>query len=139
MKSSVIFLAGVFVNLSVAQDLCEQYSYLANEGYEFNNNRWGQDLGSGDQCTHVDWTNSEGAGWHVDWSWSGGKDNVKTFPNSALQMKEKRLMSQISTMQSAAAWSYEGTDIRADVAYDLFTAADPSHDPSSGEYELMIW
>ncbi|SPJ71753.1 probable endoglucanase I precursor [Fusarium torulosum] len=139
MKSPVIFLAGVFINLTLAQDLCDQYSYYVNGGYEFNNNRWGQDLGSGNQCTYIDWTNREGAGWHVDWSWSGGQDNVKTFPNSALQMDKKRLMSSISTMQSAAEWSYKGTDIRADVAYDLFTAADPNHATHSGEYELMIW
>jgi xyloglucan-specific endo-beta-1,4-glucanase len=42
-------------------------------------------------------------------------------------------------MQSAAAWSYSGTNVRANVAYDLFTAADPNHATHSGDYELMIW
>ncbi|KAI1049656.1 hypothetical protein LB505_011698 [Fusarium chuoi] len=41
-------------------------------------------------------------------------------------------------MQSAAAWSYSGTNVRANVAYDLFTAADPNHVTYSGDYELMI-
>ncbi|KAG5659487.1 hypothetical protein KAF25_002046 [Fusarium avenaceum] len=139
MKSSLVFLAGLFAPFALAQSLCDRYSYYSNAGYEFNNNRWGQDSGSGSQCTYIDWSNSNGAGWHVDWNWSGGQDNVKAYPNSALQLNTKRLLSSISNMQSAAAWSYSGTNIRANVAYDLFTAADPKHSTSSGDYELMIW
>ncbi|KAF5589964.1 murein transglycosylase [Fusarium pseudocircinatum] len=139
MKGSLVFLAGLFAPLALAQSLCDQYSYYANGGYEFNNNRWGQGSGSGSQCTYIDWSNSNGAGWHVDWTWSGGQDNVKAYPNSALQINNKRIVSSISNMQSAAAWSYSGTNVRANVAYDLFTASDPNHSTSSGDYELMIW
>ncbi|KAF5965823.1 murein transglycosylase [Fusarium bulbicola] len=139
MKGSLVFLAGLFAPFALAQSLCDQYSYYANGGYEFNNNRWGQSSGSGSQCTYIDWSNSNGAGWHVDWTWSGGQNDVKSYPNSALQVGTKRIVSSISNMQSAAAWSYSGTNVRADVAYDLFTAADPNHSTSSGDYELMIW
>ncbi|KAM0300783.1 hypothetical protein HYE67_004932 [Fusarium culmorum] len=139
MKASFGFLAAFLAPVTLAQSLCDQYSYYANGGYEFNNNRWGQGSGSGSQCTYLDWTNSNGAGWHTDWTWSGGQDNVKAYPNSGLQISNKRLLSSISNMQSAAAWSYSGTNVRANVAYDLFTASDPNHVTYSGDYELMIW
>ncbi|KAF4333493.1 murein transglycosylase [Fusarium beomiforme] len=139
MKSSLVFLAGLFAPLTLAQSLCDQYSYYANGGYEFNNNRWGQNSGSGSQCTYIDWSNSNGAGYHVNWDWSGGQNDVKSYPNSALQISNKRIVSSISNMQSAAAWSYSGTNVRADVAYDLFTSSNPNHSTSSGDYELMIW
>ncbi|KAI1069078.1 hypothetical protein NW752_011553 [Fusarium irregulare] len=137
MKFSL--LAGLFAPLAMAQSLCDQYSYYANGGYEFNNNRWGQSSGSGTGCTYIDWSNSNGAGFHVDWNWSGGQDNVKAYPNAGLQISNKPLVSQVSNMQSAAAWSYKGNNVRANVAYDLFTASNPNHSTSSGDYELMIW
>lgn len=42
-------------------------------------------------------------------------------------------------MQTSVSWSYSTQDLRANVAYDIFTAADPDHANSGGDYELMIW
>ncbi|KAG4273200.1 murein transglycosylase [Fusarium proliferatum] len=139
MKTSFAFLAGLFAPFALAQSLCDQYFYYANASYEFNNNRWGQSTGSGTKCTYIDWSNSDGAGWHVDWTWSGGQDNVKAYPYSGRQLGTTRLLSSINNLPSATAWSPSGTNVRANVAYDLFTAADPNHVNSSGDYELMIW
>lgn len=36
-------------------------------------------------------------------------------------------------------WVYDTNNIRCNVAYDLFTAANINHDTSSGDYELMVW
>lgn len=33
-------------------------------------------------------------------------------------------------------WTYDGSDLRADVAYDLFTSSSADGDK---EYEIMIW
>ncbi|KAJ4007764.1 hypothetical protein NW766_009567 [Fusarium irregulare] len=139
MKSTLL-LAGALAPLALAKDLCEQYGYLSSDGYALNNNVWGKDSGTGDQCTHVNWNNANGAGWDVEWNWSGGKDNVKSYPNSALLIgDDKKTVSSITNMQSTAEWKYSGDNLRADVAYDLFTASDPNHETSSGEYELMVW
>jgi xyloglucan-specific endo-beta-1,4-glucanase len=46
---------------------------------------------------------------------------------------------QISSIGSAPttwSWTYDGSSIVADVAYDLFTSSSPS---GSEEYEVMIW
>jgi xyloglucan-specific endo-beta-1,4-glucanase len=50
-----------------------------------------------------------------------------------------RKITSIGSMQTSVSWSYSTTNIRANVAYDIFTAADPNHSNSSGDYELMIW
>ena len=124
-----------------AQQLCDQFGYVAKDGWAFNNNAWGSASGQGSQCTTVDSSDpSSGRSWHADWTWSGGDNNVKSYPYSGRVLDQKPLMSSISSIPSHADWTYSGDpNIRADVAYDLFTAADPNHDPSSGDYELMIW
>ncbi|KAL2148597.1 hypothetical protein VTH82DRAFT_2151 [Thermothelomyces myriococcoides] len=72
-------------------------------------------------------------------TWQGGENNVKSFANCGLQVPQGRTISSINNLQTSISWSYSNTNIRANVAYDLFTAADPNHDHSSGDYELMIW
>jgi xyloglucan-specific endo-beta-1,4-glucanase len=45
-------------------------------------------------------------------------------------------ISAISSMPTVWSYTYEGTDLVADVAYDLFTS---STQGGSNEYEVMIW
>jgi xyloglucan-specific endo-beta-1,4-glucanase len=43
-------------------------------------------------------------------------------------------------MPTEMTWTYNQTsNVRANVAYDVFTATDPNHVNSSGDYELMVW
>lgn len=120
--------------------LCEQYGYWSGNGYEVNNNNWGKDAAtSGQQCTYVDSSSDSGVAWHTTWQWEGGQDNVKSYANCNRQVPKGRTIASISSLQTSISWSYSNTNIRANVAYDLFTAADPNHATSSGDYELMIW
>jgi xyloglucan-specific endo-beta-1,4-glucanase len=121
------------------QTLCQQIGYYASNGYEINNNLWGQGSGSGSQCTYVNSVSGSGIGWKTTWTWSGGQNDVKSFANAGLQISNGKLVSQINNIQTSASWSYSNTNIRADVAYDLFTASDPNHSKSSGDYEVMIY
>ncbi|KAI1823324.1 endoglucanase [Xylaria intraflava] len=123
-----------------AQELCPQFAgYTASNGYYFNNNAWGSSAGSGSQCLNVGMLLNPGVQWSSEWSWSGGDNNVKGYPYSGRTLGTKQLITDIASMPTKAQWQYGGSNIRADVAYDLFTAADPNHDTSSGDYELMIW
>lgn len=124
---------------AVAQELCEQYGTHVSSPYSVNNNLWGMDTGSGSQCTYVDGISGSGAAWHTTWTWSGGEDEVKSYANSKLEDLNKALISDVQTIPTTVEWSYDNTDIRANVAYDLFTAADINHVTYSGDYELMIW
>ncbi|KAI1294467.1 endoglucanase [Xylaria venustula] len=140
MKSALALPA--FASLAAAQavtTLCDQYGYYSANGYGVNNNAWGQASGTGSQCTYVDELLNPGLQWHATWSWSGNDNDVKGYPYSGLQISNKKLVSNIGSMPTKAEWRYLGDNIRADIAYDLFTSADPNHDTSSGDYELMVW
>nr|AAM77715.1 endoglucanase [Aspergillus luchuensis] len=125
---------------AVAQQaqLCDQYATYTGGVYTINNNLWGKDAGSGSQCTTVNSASSAGTSWSTKWNWSGGENSVKSYANSGLSFN-KKLVSQISHIPTAARWSYDNTCIRRGRAYDLFTAADINHVTWSGDYELMIW
>lgn len=136
MKTFAIL--GAFFSSALAQTLCDQYATYSNGRYTVNNNLWGMSSGSGSQCTYVDSISNSGVAWHTTWTWSGGDNQVKSYANSQVSLT-KKLVSQISSIPTTVQWSYDNTNTRADVAYDLFTAADPNHVTYSGDYELMIW
>jgi xyloglucan-specific endo-beta-1,4-glucanase len=137
MKS--VLALSALLSLAWGQDLCSQYAYYAANGYYFNNNAWGASTGTGSQCTHVDKLLDPGVAWHAEWNWSGGDTSVKSYPYSGRELPTKKIVSSIGSMPTKAEWRYLGDNIRGDVAYDLFTAADPNHVTSSGDYELMVW
>lgn len=120
--------------------LCEQYGYWSGNGYEINNNLWGRNSAtSGSQCTYVDGTSNGGVQWHTTWTWQGGQNNVKSYVYSGRQVQRGRRISSISSMRTSVTWRYSTNNVRANVAYDIFTAANPDHENSSGDYEIMIW
>jgi xyloglucan-specific endo-beta-1,4-glucanase len=125
--------------LAQTATLCNQYAYFQTNGYEFNNNLWGKGSAtSGSQCTYVDGLSGNGVKWRSDWQWAGGENNVKSYVYSGRQIN-KKLVSQLNSLPTTANWGYSNQNIRCNVAYDLFTAADINHDKSSGDYELMVW
>jgi xyloglucan-specific endo-beta-1,4-glucanase len=140
-KRSVGALLGlVSYALAQSQTLCSQYATYTAAGtpYTLNNNLWGEDAGSGSQCTYLDSVSSSGISWHTTWSWSGSSNSVKSYANSFLTFN-KMLVSQISSIPTSVSWSVSNSNINADVSYDLFTAANINHVTYSGDYELMIW
>jgi len=109
-------------------------------GYECLNNLWGDNTAtSGQQCTYVDGSSGSGVKFHSTWTWQGSPNNVKSYIYCGRQFPKGRLISSITSMQTSVSWSYSTQDVRANVAYDVFTAADPNHANSGGDYELMIW
>ncbi|CAI6299057.1 unnamed protein product [Periconia digitata] len=121
--------------------LCTQYAYYAENGYEVLNNLWGKDSAtSGSQCTYYEGASGDGIKWSSDWTWQGAPDNVKAYPYAGRILTKGNTIAKIKQMQTAVEWSYNTTsNVRANVAYDIFTAEDPNHVNSSGDYELMIW
>ncbi|KAF2849149.1 glycoside hydrolase family 12 protein [Plenodomus tracheiphilus IPT5] len=61
--------------------------------------------------------------------------HVKSYANVVTKISQKAL-SSIKTLPSTWSWSYSGTSLVANVAYDLFTSSTAS---GSAEYEVMIW
>ncbi|TDZ67586.1 putative xyloglucan-specific endo-beta-1,4-glucanase A [Colletotrichum trifolii] len=115
---------------------CESFGSLATGGYTVYHNNWGAaDATSGSQCTTFESLKSGSVAWSSKWSWAGGQGKVKSYPNVALEKVNKPL-SSIKSIPSKWTWTYDGSDLVADVAYDLWLA------PSVGannKYEIMIW
>ncbi|KAK4234227.1 concanavalin A-like lectin/glucanase domain-containing protein [Achaetomium macrosporum] len=123
-----------------AATLCDQYGYWSANGYEVNNNNWGRNTASsGSQCTYVDSSDGSGVQWHTIWTWDGSPSNVKSYAYSGRQVARGQKIASIKSMPTSVSWQYNTSDIRANVAYDLFTSEDQDHPSSSGDYELMIW
>lgn len=119
--------------------LTKQWGYWSKDGYELNNNTWGlHSATSGSQSTHYDGPSGPGIAWSSDWEWHGGENNVKSYVYGARQF-DRPLVSDIKSLPTQVSWGYNRNDVRANVAYDIFTDPDKNHKNSSGQYELMIW
>jgi xyloglucan-specific endo-beta-1,4-glucanase len=121
--------------------LCTQYAYYSNSDYEVLNNLWGKDAAtSGSQCTYVEGSSGSNLKWSSTWTWQGGENNVKSYVYAGRLLTKGNTIAKIKSMPTQIEWNYNTTsNVRANVAYDVFTAADPNHVNSSGDYELMIW
>ena len=120
--------------------LCGLYDYWSGNGYELLNNLWGKDTAtSGSQCTYLDGASNNNIQWRTTWTWQGGQNNVKSYPYVGRQVPKGTKISAVTKMPTTVTWNYDNENIRANVAYDVFTAEDLNHVNSSGDYELMIW
>lgn len=137
MKLALV-LATLTATAFSQKELCAQYDSVSSPPYTVNNNLWGKDSGTGSQCVYIDSLSSSGAAWHTTWTWNGGEGSVKSYSNSGVNF-EKKLVSDVHSIPTNVEWKQDNTNVNADVAYDMFTAADKNHVTSSGDYELMIW
>ncbi|KAJ6037215.1 hypothetical protein N7540_001494 [Penicillium herquei] len=117
-------------------ETCDQWGTITTGSYIVYNDLWGEDYAtSGDQCVGVTSLSGTTLAWYTTWTWAGGSSNVKSFANAALSFTAATL-SSISSIESTWKWSYSGTSLDADVAYDMFLASSAS---GSNEYEIMVW
>ncbi|KAJ8109610.1 hypothetical protein OPT61_g7332 [Boeremia exigua] len=123
-------------DLSKRADYCGQWDNQIQGPYTIYNNLWGRDQAtSGSQCTGVDGLSGSTLKWHTKWTWAGGAGHVKSYANVVTKVSQKAI-SSISSMPSVWTWSYSGSNIIANVAYDLFTGSSAT---GSAQYEVMIW
>ncbi|CAO2652060.1 Nn.00g003430.m01.CDS01 [Neocucurbitaria sp. VM-36] len=120
-----------------ATTMCGTFGSVPTAGYTVYHNNWGAGQAtSGSQCTTFNSVNSAlSFSWSTSWTWVGGAGQVKSYSNVALEKVNKKL-SAIKTIPSSWVWRYTGSNMVADVSYDLWLA------PSVGaanQYEIMIW
>jgi len=119
-----------------ATTMCGQWDTLTTGGYTIYQDLWGKDAASsGSQCSTVNSVSSGTVNWSSSWTWAGGSSSVKSFANAVVTMTATKL-SGLTSLVSTWNWSYTGSNIVADVAYDLFLSSTASGD---NEYEIMIW
>ncbi|KAL0941641.1 glycoside hydrolase family 12 protein [Colletotrichum truncatum] len=118
-----------------ATTFCDQWGSATTGTYIVYNNLWGASSGTGSQCTTLTGLSGSNLQWSTTWSWSGGQYNVKSYANAVVNVSKKAL-SAISRIPTTWNWSYSGSGLVANVAYDLFTSSTAS---GSAQYEIMIW
>lgn len=65
---------------------------------------------------------------------------MKSYVYAGRILTKGNTIAKIKSMPTEINWNYNQTsNVRANVAYDVFTATDPNHVNSSGDYELMVW
>ncbi|PGG98638.1 hypothetical protein AJ79_08793 [Helicocarpus griseus UAMH5409] len=121
--------------LQKREDFCGQWDLSETPPYTVYNNLWNMNAGTGEQCTGVDGINGNILSWHTSWTWSGGQGQVKSYPNAVVSFTPTQI-SAISSLPTTWKWTYTGSDLVANVAYDLFTS---SSETGTNEYEIMIW
>ncbi|EON96324.1 putative xyloglucan-specific endo-beta- -glucanase precursor protein [Phaeoacremonium minimum UCRPA7] len=119
-----------------ATTMCGQWDSLATGGYTVYQDLWGMSAAtSGSQCTTVTGMSGSNLVWSTSWTWAGGSSSVKSYANAVVSFTPKQL-SAISKIPTTWKWSYTGTSVVANVAYDLFTGSSAS---GTSQYEIMIW
>jgi xyloglucan-specific endo-beta-1,4-glucanase len=146
MKSAILAAAAISIGLSAATPTptlekraassCGQWDSATAGSYVIYNNLWGESSAtSGSQCLSLDSTSP--VAWTSTWSWSGGQYSVKSYANAVYNGYSPLKLSAIGSIPTAWSWSYTGSDLVADVSYDLFTSSAAS--TSNEEYEIMVW
>ncbi|KAI0154404.1 family 12 glycosyl hydrolase [Xylariaceae sp. FL1272] len=118
-----------------ATTFCGQWDSTTSGSYILYNDLWGMSSGTGSQCTTLTSVSGNTISWSTSWSWSGGSSSVKSFANAVYQGGAKQI-SAISTIPTTWKYTYTGSSLVANVAYDLFTSSTSS---GSSEYEIMVW
>ncbi|KAG2172510.1 hypothetical protein INT44_002525 [Umbelopsis vinacea] len=116
--------------------MCGQWDSVVDGSYTIYQDLWGEGAAtSGSQCTTVNSLSGSTLSWSTSWSWAGASSSVKSFANAALNFTPKQL-SAIKSIPITWKWSYTGSNIVADVAFDMFTSSSAT---GSSQYEIMIW
>ncbi|TGO14886.1 hypothetical protein BTUL_0047g00480 [Botrytis tulipae] len=145
MKFTQSFVSLVLATVAVASPtptleerattMCGQWDTVAIGTYTVFQNLWNITGFAGSQCSTVTSDTSNSLVWSTNWSWAGGPTQVKSYANVGLTMAAKQV-SAISTIPSTWDWTYTGSNIVADVSYDLFSSTKGT---GNADYEIMIW
>lgn len=96
--------AGSPASRSTASPLCGQYQTANGGPFQLTNNAWGKDsASSGSQCTYLESTQGNSISWSASWSWNGGQNSVKSYPNVLLNEPAKQVKS-ISGLPTTWKW-----------------------------------
>ncbi|TVY81633.1 putative xyloglucan-specific endo-beta-1,4-glucanase A [Lachnellula suecica] len=116
---------------------CGQWDSTVTGTYTVYSDLWNEaQATSGSQCVTINSLSGTTVAWSTAWTWAGASNQVKSFANAVVTQSTIKQISAISSIPSSWKWTYTGSNIVADVAYDLFTSSTAT---GSDEYEIMIW
>lgn len=115
---------------------CGQYSSISTGTFTISSNEWGASEGSGSQCSQINSLSGSSLGWQTTWTWANNPNNVKSYTNVESSTTSCKQLSAYKTIPTTWSWSYSGSALRANVAYDTFVGTSCN---SAQAYEVMIW
>ncbi|KAK3067074.1 hypothetical protein LTR53_016265 [Teratosphaeriaceae sp. CCFEE 6253] len=118
-----------------ATQQCGQYQSQQSGGYTLATNGWGWSSGTGSQCSEINSVSGGIIAWDTTWSWSGTPTQVKSYTNVQAGFTQKAI-SQYTSIPTTWKWSYTGTNLAANAAYDTFTGSSAS---GANQFEVMVW
>lgn len=83
--------------------VCGQWDSVATGSYTVYQDLWGEDSGTGSQCSTVDGLSGSDLSWSTSWSWSGGSSDVKSYANAVTDITVAQL-SSISSIPTTWDW-----------------------------------
>ncbi|KFY19333.1 hypothetical protein V493_08010 [Pseudogymnoascus sp. VKM F-4281 (FW-2241)] len=124
-----------------ATEICGQWDSIETGTYTLYQGLWGIDSAtSGSQCSTYESLTGDTIAWSTNWTWQGGEYNVKSYANIVLTQDTGHQVSAIKSIPSKWAYTYTGTGVVANVAYDVFSSATAEgNSDGSSDYEIMIW
>ncbi|KAF5356771.1 hypothetical protein D9756_006704 [Leucocoprinus leucothites] len=128
--------------LANAQTISGQFDCLPAGSYTLCQNLWGKNSGSGSETSTLNSASGNSVSWSTTWNWSGGDNSVKSYPNVESSSAKGKQLSSIGSAPTTWNWSYQSqSNVRADVAYDVWLGTARSGNPASSasSYEIMIW
>ncbi|KAL6720882.1 hypothetical protein ACLMJK_002807 [Lecanora helva] len=115
---------------------CGQYSSISTGTFTIASNEWGASYGSGSQCSQINSLSGSSLGWQTTWSWANNPNNVKSYTNVVSSTTSCKQLSAYTKIPTTWSWSYTGSSLRANVAYDTFVGASCG---GAQAYEVMVW
>ncbi|KAJ2962615.1 hypothetical protein NQZ79_g2266 [Umbelopsis isabellina] len=144
MKTLTLFVSAMTLLASTASaaplqkraQLCGQYSTQTEGQYIVNQDEWNEGAAtSGSQCSQVNSLTGNDLAWQTSWTWAGGSGQVKSYANAGLNFTPTQI-SAITTIPIKFYWTYSGSNLVADVSFDMFTSSSSS---GAHENEIMVW
>ncbi|KDR66527.1 hypothetical protein GALMADRAFT_147761 [Galerina marginata CBS 339.88] len=117
---------------------CGTWDSVTAGPYSLNLDQWGISGASGSDCASLTSLNGNTIAWKTTWKWTGGNANgVKTYTDIQLNNGLNKQLSAIKSIPVVWNWSQSSTGtVKADVAYDLFTASSAG---GNNVNEIMVW
>ncbi|KAG9659973.1 endoglucanase A precursor, partial [Aureobasidium melanogenum] len=114
---------------------CGQWDSKVTGAYTLYQDLWGISGYTGSQCSDITSLSGNTLNWWTTWSWSGGSSQVKSYANVVTKTNAVQI-SKIKSLATKWTWTQTGSNVVADVAYDIFTSSTAG---GKNEYEIMVW
>ncbi|BFZ57692.1 hypothetical protein PYCC9005_004745 [Savitreella phatthalungensis] len=144
--TSVAGGAAAGAGVATGDGKCGDWDTYETESFILYNNLWGKSSAGpgGKQCISLTSSSTSSIDFTAAWSWGNtNPGNVKSYPNVFWKAGSAKVsqtgIDKLPSIPSTFDWSYTGTAIDADVAYDLFVGGSPGISEQGESYEVMIW